>query len=137
MRMVEQIITAKKPNLYELSGDGIKITYTLHPIAGPPQFNYDDGKLSHLFKGDEIRTIDDTDIGTLVSVTIHLEIDTGSTSFTVLIPKVGLGQSTSEPITTIGITTVHKRRIPGPTPPGQDDLYTVHAMKGTAKFVFT
>jgi hypothetical protein len=134
--MAKEAAAATKPNLYELSGDGIKITYTLQPIAGPPQFNYDDGKLSHLFTGKDIRTID-AEIGTLVSVTIHLTPDSGSTSFTVLIPKVGLGQSTSEPITTIGITTVHRRRVPGPTPQGQDDLYTVHPMQGTAKFVFT
>ena len=135
--MAKEAAAATKPNLYELSGDGIKVTYTLQPIAGPPQFNYDDGKVSRLFTGDEIRTVVDTDVGTLVSVTILLEIDTGSTSFTVLIPKVGLGASTSEPITTDGITTVHKRRIPGPTPQGQDDLYTVHPMKGTAKFVLS
>jgi hypothetical protein len=135
--MVEQIITTKKPNLYELSGDRIKITYTLQPIAGPPQFNYDDGKLSRLFKGDEIRTVDTNEVGTLVSVTIHLEIDRGSTTFTVLIPKVSLGASTSEPITTVGITTVHNRPVVGPTPQGQDDLYTVHPMKGTAKFVIS
>ena len=133
--MAKEAAAATKPNLYELSGDGIKIIYTLQPLAGPPQFNYDDGKVSRLFKGDEIRTVDTEDLGTLVSVTIHLEVDTGSTSFTVLIPKVGLGASTSEPITTVGITTVHKRRIPGPTPQGQDDLYTVCSMKGTAKFV--
>ncbi|MHB8269286.1 hypothetical protein [Bradyrhizobium sp.] len=132
--MAKEAAAATQPNLYELSGDGIKITYTLEPILGGPQFNYDDGKLSRLFKGGEIRT-EDTEIGTLVSVTIHLEVDTGSTSFSVVLPKVGLGTSSSEPITTIGITTVHKRRIPGPTPQGQDDLYTVHPMKGTAKIV--
>jgi hypothetical protein len=130
----EAAAAATKPKLYELSGDGIIVIYTLEPIGGGPQFNYGDGKLSHVFKGDEIRTVD-TDVGTLVSVTIHLEIDTGSTSFTVLIPKVGLGQSTSEPITTVGITTVHKHPVVGPTPQGQDDLYTVHSMDGTAKFV--
>jgi hypothetical protein len=135
--MVEQIITTKKPNLYELSGDGIKITYTLQPIAGPPQFNYDDGKVSNLFKGGEIRTVETDELGTLVSVTIHLEIDRGSTTFTVLIPRVNLGASTSEPITTVGVTTVHHRPVVGPTPQGQDDIYTVHPMKGTAKFVFT
>jgi hypothetical protein len=135
--MAQQAAAATKPNLYELSGDGIKITYTLQPLAGPPQFNYDDGKLSHLFTGGDIRTVDDTDVGTLVSVTIHLDIDRGSTSFTVLIPRVNLGQSTSEPIKTIGITTVHHRPVVGPAPQGQDDLYTAHAMEGTAKFVFS
>jgi hypothetical protein len=129
----EAAAAAAKPNLYELSGDGIKVIYTLEPIGGGPQFNYDDGKLSHLFKGDEIRTVDSED-GTLVSVTIHLEIDRGSTSFTVLIPRVGMG-TTPESITTIGITTVHHRPVVGPTPQGQNDLYTVHPMKGTAKIV--
>jgi hypothetical protein len=132
--MAKEAAAATKPNLYELSGDGIKITYTLEPIGGPPQFNYDDGKLSNLFTGKDIRTVD-TEDGTLVSVTIHLEIDRGSTSFSVLIPKVGLGQTTSESITTIGITTVHRRPVVGPTPQGQNDLYTVHQMQGTAQFV--
>jgi hypothetical protein len=124
---------AAKPNFYELSGDGIKVIYTLEPIGGGPQFNYDDGKLSHVFKGGDIRTVDSED-GTLVSVTIHLEIDRGSTSFTVLIPSVGMGTA-PESITTIGITTVHHRPVVGPTPQGQNDLYTVHPMQGTAKIV--
>jgi hypothetical protein len=124
-----------KPNLYQLSGDGIKITYTLEPIGGPPQFNYDDGKLSLQFKGKDIRTVD-SDVGTLVSVTIQLTTDSGSTSFTVLIPAVGLStSSTSEPITTSGITTVHRHPVVGPTPQGQNDLYAVHQMQGTAQFV--
>jgi hypothetical protein len=135
--MAKEAAAAAKPNLYELSGDGIKITYTLQPIAGPPQFNYDDGKLSLQFKGGEIRTVATDELGTLVSVTIHLEIDRGSTTFTVLIPKVSLGGSTSEPIKTVGITTVHQRPVVGPTPQGQDDLYTVHPMEGTAKFVLS
>jgi hypothetical protein len=130
----EAAAAAAKPNLYELSGDGIKVIYTLEPIGGGPQFNYDDGKLSRVFKGDEIRTVEDTDVGTLVSVTIHLEIDRGSTTFTVLIPRVGMGTA-PEPITTSGITTVHHRPVVGPTPQGQDDLYTVHPMKGMAKIV--
>ena len=62
--MAKEAAAATKPNLYELSGDGIKTTYTLEPILGGPQFNYDDGKLSRQFKGDEIRTVDTDDVGT-------------------------------------------------------------------------
>jgi hypothetical protein len=126
----------KQPNLYDLSGDGIHITYTFYPLAGPPQFHYHDTKQSHLFKDKEIRTVN-TEIGTLVSVSIHLTPDSGSTSFTVLIPTVGLGQSYAQPITTIGITTLHKINIVGPALLGQTELYTVHPLRGTAYFVFT
>jgi hypothetical protein len=128
--------SVKQPNLYELSGDGIQITYTLQPIAGPPQFSYHDAKLSHVFKGDEIRTVE-TEIGSLVTVTTVPGIDSGSTSFTVLIPKVNLGRQESANITTVGITTLHKFLVVGPAPQGQTELYTVHPMQGTAAFVFT
>lgn len=134
--MAKKAVATKQPNLYELSGDGINITYTLQPFAGPPQFNYHDATQSHLFKGKEIRTVD-TEIGSLVSVTLRLTPNSGSTSFTVLIPKVNLGRSDSAPVTTVGITTLHKFIIVGPPLQGQSELYTVHPLQGTASFVFT
>jgi hypothetical protein len=124
----------KQPNLYELSGEGIHITYSTTSFAGPPLFTYQDATQSKQFMGDQIRTVE-TEIGTLVTVTTFLSVDSGSTSFTVLIPHVNLRSSDSVSIYTDGIATVHRLRIVGPPLQGQTETYTVYALSGTASFV--
>jgi hypothetical protein len=131
--MADEKEPAIEPNLYELSGDGITVTYESQPVVGPPRFNYEDKKHGHLSTGKDIHTVD-TEIGTLVSAIIYdFRPGSGSISFSVLLPKIRLGKSTSEPITTIGITTAPKVREPAPH--GQNELYTVHPMRGKASFV--
>lgn len=125
----------KQPNHYELSGEGIHITYSTTSFAGPPLFSYQDANQSRQFMGDQIRTVE-TEIGTLVTVTTFLTPDTGSTSFTVLIPHVNLRSTDSVSISTDGISTVHRLRIIGPPLQGQTEVYTVYALTGTASFVF-
>src|SRR5947209_4211298 len=124
----------KKPNFYELSGDGIQVTYSTTSFEGQPHFNYHDANGSKSFVGEQIRTVE-TEIGTLVSVTIHLTVDAGSTSFSILIPHVNLRIGTSVAITTYGITTFHKFSIFG-APNGQAETYTAHSMQGIAAEVF-
>ena len=125
----------KQPNLYELSGEGIHITYSTTSFAGPPLFTYQDANQSKQFMGDQIRTVE-TEIGTLVTVTTFLTVDSGSTTFTVLIPQVNLRSADSVSISTEGIATVHRLRIVGPPLQGQTEVYTVYALTGTASFVF-
>jgi hypothetical protein len=132
--MAKKAASAKQPNMYQLSGDGIHVTYSTSSFAGPPQFNYHDATQSRQFTGKEIRTVG-TEIGTLVSVTLNLTPDLGSTSFTLLIPHVGLGLSDSAHIVTDGITTLHRTSIIGPPLQGQTEFYTVHPLQGTAAFV--
>jgi hypothetical protein len=122
----------KTPNLFELSGCGLQITYAVTSLEGSPQFNYHDSNRSKLFKGDQIRTIE-TEIGKFVSVTIDLTVDAGSTTFTLLVPRVNLRSSDSAQIETDGITTLHKSGIIPPN--GQTELYTIHALRGLAAFV--
>jgi len=124
----------KEPNLFELSGGGIHVTYATTTFAGPPQFYYHDGSISKLFTGDQIRVTKDPALGTLVSVTILPTVDTGSTTFTLLVPNINLRMSDVANITTVGITTLHKFSIVRP-PQGQTEFYTSHALSGTAAFV--
>jgi hypothetical protein len=124
---------SKQANLYDLSGDGIHITYATMTFGGPPSFVYHDATQSRTFKGPQIKT-EETELGTLVSVVIVPGVDTGSTSFTLLIPRVNLGTSDSANITTYGITTLHKSSIFG-APLGQTDIYTPHQLQGTAAWV--
>src|SRR3974390_1235560 len=124
----------KQPNRYELSGEGIHITYSTTSFGGVPLFTYQDAFQSKQFTGSQIRTVL-TEIGTLVTVTIFLTVDSGSTTFTVLIPTVNLRSTDSVAISTEGITTVHRFMVVGPPLQGQTELYTIYPLRGTASFV--
>jgi hypothetical protein len=124
---------ANQPNLYELAGNGINVTYSSSSITGKPLFNYHDNLQVRSFSGDEIQVVD-TIIGKLVSVFLIRTVDGGSTSFTLVVPSVTLPQSNVANIVTEGITTLHKFSIVGP-PQGQTELYTFHKLHGTARFV--
>src|SRR6516164_7651491 len=97
------------PDFYQLSGDGISITYS--PSAGPVRphgggiFTYHDGHRALNFSGDQIRRVDTPDLGSIVSVTLLLTVDAGSTTFSVLLPAVNLPNrlGASAPIQTVGI----------------------------------
>src|SRR5947209_19992260 len=83
-----------QPNRYTLqSADGkTKVDYETSNFFGHPSLNLTQGPglgpIRH-FTGSQIRTRK-TEIGTLVTVTTELTIDTGSTSFGVLIPAITL-----------------------------------------------
>jgi hypothetical protein len=124
---------ANQPTLYQLSGGGIHISYTTTSLQGQPQFNYHDAVQAKNFTGKEIQSVD-TILGTLVTVYLIQTIDAGSTTFTLLIPRVNLPPSNVASITTEGITTLHKFSIVGP-PQGQTEIYTVRSLQGTAAFV--
>jgi hypothetical protein len=76
------------------------------------------------------------DLGTLVSVTIHMTIDTGSTTFTLLLPHVNLpappALPAAVPVTTDGVTTLHRFSTVLALQNGQQEFYTVTPLQGTA-----
>ena len=122
------------PNLYQLSGHHLHVTYTTTGLDGRPTLTYQDAHQGKSFKGDEIRAVE-CDLGTLVSVTIRMTIDTGSTSFSLFIPRMRIPQGTSSPVHTEGVTTVHRLTIPPLLSQGQLDTYTITALQGTAQAV--
>ena len=124
----------KQPNLFELAGEGVHITYSTTSFGGVPTFTYQDMTQSKHFTGNQIRTVH-TEIGTLVTVTTLLTVDSGSTTFTVLIPSVNLRSSDSVAIRTDGIATVHRFLVVGPPLQGQTEIYTIYPLHGTASFV--
>ncbi len=68
----------------------------------------------------------------IVSVTIVESVDTGSTTFSLLVPYVQLpGQQSSVYICTEGITTIHRIFVALIGHP-QSETYTVTALDGTA-----
>jgi hypothetical protein len=124
---------ANQPTLYELSGNGIFVTYMTTSLAGQPQFYYQDAFQAKHFTGSQIQTVD-TILGKLVTVFLIQTVDGGNTTFTLIVPTVNLPPSNVANITTEGITTLHKFSIFRP-PQGQTETYSFHRLSGTASFV--
>jgi len=128
-------VTFTKPNLYQLQGGGIHVTYSTTGFDGKPHFTYQDPQGSHNFSGDQIN-VAQTTIGEIVTVTIRLTVDSGSTSFSVIIPTVNLTTSgQAAHIDTEGITTVHRFSIVPSFNQGQTELYRFTPLSGTAEQV--
>ena len=127
------------PNQYHLHGDCITVSYfpdgfgPVTTTAGPIRFTYQDAYHSLIFRGDEVRTVDVPDLGTIVSVTLIRAIDLGSTSFSLLVPHVTLPAQlpASATVTTDGITTVHRTFL-GAIGHAQTETYTFTRLTGTA-----
>jgi hypothetical protein len=123
------------PNLYQFTGDGIHVSYSTTGVDGKPHLEFQNGQQTMHFTGDDIRTVK-TDAGTLVSVTIRRTIDTGSTSFTVLLPSARLAAvGTSVHLATSGITTIHRFSVVPVFNTGQLDVYSVTPLSGSASLV--
>ncbi len=124
---------AQTPNLYQLSGKHLNITYSTTGIDGKPHFSYQDLQQTLSFTGDQIRGVV-TEIGTLVSVTIRMTVDTGGTTFSLLLPRVNIPGEQTVPVETVGITTLHRFSVLPIN--GQRDFYTVTRLQGSASRVF-
>jgi hypothetical protein len=122
------------PNLYQVQGHGIHVTYSTTGFDAKPHFDYQDANQTLHFEGDQIRSTD-SEFGTLVTVTTRPTVDAGTTTFTLVVPQVNLGSLVSAPITTFGITTQHRFSIVPKFNHGQTELYTVVALRGTASAV--
>ena len=119
-----------QPNLWILSGGGIHVRYS---TAGAGHLHYQDSIRSLDFTGQEIRVVKVPDLGTLVSVTTFLTIDSGSSTFTLLLPIVNVATQpiSSAPVTTEGITTAHHFSIIPALQHGQQEFYSVTQLHGT------
>jgi hypothetical protein len=123
------------PNVYKLSGTHMHVTYTTTDKTGQPHFSYQDGNQTLSFTGNQIRETK-TEMGTLVSVTTRMTVDTGSTTFTLLVPTVNLASpSSAAQVHTYGITTAHKFSVVPAANHGQTELYTTTELSGTASLV--
>lgn len=111
---------------------GLQVSYS---VAGP-NLHYHQGAVVKDFTGNQIRVAEVPDLGTLVSVTIQMMVDSGSTTFTLLLPIVNLpappALPAAVPVTTDGVTTLHRFSTVLALQNGQQEFYTVTALQGTA-----
>jgi hypothetical protein len=127
-----------QPNRFVLqSNDGkTKVDYETSSFIGQPTLNLTQGPggpIRH-FSGSQIRILN-TEIGTLVSVTTQMTVDTGSTSFSVLIPAITLtAVSDQKAFSTDAVITSHSG--PNSVPySGVHETYQFIPLKGEATFV--
>lgn len=126
-----------QPNRFVMqSHDGkTKVDYETTSFIGQPVLNLTEGPgpIRH-FSGSQIRRIN-TEIGTLVTVTTRVTIDTGSTSFSVLIPAISLANiSDHKSFNTEAIVTTHTgpNSIPAT---GVHETYQFIPLSGQANFI--
>lgn len=112
MKVTKDLRTPAQPNHFELSSEGMTVTYSTSAIDGRPQLGYAAGEQAYVFRGEEIR-VAYTEIGRQVSVTLEATPDVGTTSLTLLLPPVNL-EGNEAPIRTMAIVTRHHSSIGGP-----------------------
>ena len=129
--MAKELQTA---NLFELSGDGIQVTYSTTSLTGEPLFIYRDAYISMQFRGRAI-LLEESRIGQLVIVTLEQVPDSRTVSFTLILPVVKvLPSSTGTNIEVLGISATAHTTIAGPGL-GPSMTYRQATLSGTAQFV--
>jgi hypothetical protein len=118
----------RKPNLYQLRGSSLHITYSPSGFDGKKSFIYHDPRQTLDFYGDEVR-IAVAEFGTLVSVTLAPAVGPRSTDFTLVVPNVNLFGTTQAEIKTFGLMTIQEIGV------GQTQLNTVEELSGVAALV--
>ena len=125
---------SREPNLFELTGDKVQLTYSTTSKVGQPHLSYN----NHTFNGNEIRS-QKSELGSLVTVILENVADGDTLILTLLVPDVTLdsilGETTEQPIKTLAIMTTNRNTIAGP-PVGARQIYEVLNLQGTAKIVF-
>lgn len=121
------------PNKYSLKGGHITFVFFPAIIDGRPAVTYSDHNGTKNFFGAGVR-VEKAGIGTLVTVTLEMTIDTGGTDFSVLLPGIELADAKSkQTFSTDGITTVFKG--PDSIPRTVFETYEFVHMTGTAESV--
>ena len=129
-------MTAVQPNEYTLQGGNVTFTFVKHNFLGQPFVSYTEGGQTKSFFGTAVRVLE-TGIGTLVTVTTHMTMDTGGTEFSVLLPVIQLaGTGKSQAFSTDGIRTHFKGPDSFPAT-GVRETYDFIPMTGTARVIMT
>src|SRR3954454_6165192 len=121
------------PNLFELRGGGLHVTFTASAIDGKNHLSYRDADGPKEFSGRQIATTR-TPLGALHTVELRQVADLEQVTFTLLLPEFRGGGS--DVVRTVGVTTVRHTTIAGP-PAGQVTTYDTVTLTGTARTVQT
>jgi hypothetical protein len=122
------------PNHFELRGRGTSLVFSTTSITGEPLLQYQDACRQVSARGEEIRQVE-TELGTLVTITLEPDADAGELLFTVLIPRAQLTEVGRElHIETLAFLT-RSRFARGPAADVQLQSSLCMRLKGSATFV--
>ena len=123
-------------NLFELHTLTLQINYSSSGLDGKPQLTYHKGSTTLTFRGSQLRQ-KQTEIGTLVTVTLKTMPDARTIFLTVIIPQVNVADDRPDvQVNVKAIETTSKTSIGGPNlVQGQVQSYKVYSLRGTAKSV--
>jgi len=124
----------QEPNQYQLTSDGLQITYTPSNDNGQPQLGYQGSHGNLTFTANDIRS-EETVPGTLITIFLVRTVDTGSVTLTLLLPGVNLAGTTEQPIQTIAIETQNLFSILDRNKARQTQTYQVYNLQGTARYI--
>jgi hypothetical protein len=134
--MAQDLKTLVEPNIYELSGEGMQISYSTSGIEGSPSFSYRGPKGDdQTFSGDEIETLD-TALGTEVTVTVADVADLHVITLTLVIPEMWVAPGSGLEFKTIAIYVTREEPFTGKIglPAAREQFATVN-LEGEGKLV--
>lgn len=122
------------PNQYHLQGGHLSVSYFPDGFgpptaAGPVVLTYQDAHHALSFRRDDVSIVDAGGLGTVVTVVLVPDHDQGSTTFSLVVPRVAVPDGHSATVHTEAITAMHKGFV---ILIGQDQTYTVTALRGSA-----
>jgi hypothetical protein len=118
-----------QPTIWNLVGGDLQVHYS----SAEAHLHYQNPQLIRDFHDPDLRVAEVPDLGTLVSVTLASTIDSGSTTFTILLPNTNLlPRAAFAPVATFGITVAHNFSVMPAFRHGQQESYTVTPLQGTA-----
>lgn len=131
----------QQPNLFELAGTDVHVTYSTTSFTGEAQFHYQGPLGVTTFRGDQITT-SHTPLGGLVTVQLgSWRLDpigrVRSLAFTILLPSFQLVNAAAQQFRTLGIMTTERSSLPDVKSPitGSVPTYQVVELEGTAQLV--
>jgi hypothetical protein len=125
---------ASEANVFMLSNAQLNVSYATGALGSKAGLIYQDAFQTLQFDAQQLRRVA-TEFGELVTVTIRMTVDMGSTTFTLVVPRVVVPEGQRVPVDTIGITTIHRF---SPIPAfnvAQREAYTVADLRGTASAI--
>lgn len=120
-------------NEFQLSGDGVQITYLTGDHNGNPYLTYKDADNDRTFSGSEIRILQ-SELGALVTVLLRYIPDVASDTLTLIVPQLRVADL-SEPVETLAIKCHHSTPMIEP-PPGVAQSYQVIPLHGSVQNPF-
>ena len=127
-----------EPNEFELlSEDGrISIRYAIHGVVGPQLIYHDqnDSQGPRTFGSQEIEVIQESPMGSLITVTLENVPDADMRTLSLLVPRV-FQKAASESIHTVAIFTISRGSIAPQSLEGQIQLYQPFELNGASRAV--